>query len=327
MITPELIGYIKNQFKLGKNRDEIKQSLLIVGWQESDIEEALSNLPDKITPLRQGRNFLKPEITSISRATWNILKISWQFWTILALTMIGSAILVAVTIQDGSFDYLRIFAIFYVIIAVYVYHIQNKVRSSFWKQFAEINGWQYERLGDVNQESGIMFRQGNARNMSNIIKGNIDGRQFKIFNYQFSIGSGKNKETYYYTVFAFKFNGSFPHIYLNNKHNSYGVKVGEMIPVPGEFEKKFSLSAPRKYEIEALEIFTPDVLENLLNNGFAHDVEFIDQNILIFTVGEINRFEQLEKEFNLALDLEDLLDEKLDRIKFEKIGDMPHTLY
>lgn len=327
MPNQQLIDYIKQVTAQGQSREQIKSTLLGAGWQEVDIEKVLSNLSGKIAPLRQGRNFLKPEITSILRATWNILKISWQFWTILMLTMIGSVILAAMMIRGGSFNNIKIFIIFYVIIAFYVYHIKNKVRSSFWKQFAEINGWQYEQSGDVNQESGIMFRQGNARIMSNIIKGNIDDRQFKIFNYQFRTGSNKNKKTYYYTVFAFKFNGSFPHIYLNNKHNSYGVKVGETIFLPGEFEKKFSLSAPRKYEIEALEIFTPDVLENLLNNGFAHDVEFINQNILIFTIGEINKFEQLEKEFNLALDLEDLLDEKLDRIKFEKIGDMPHTLY
>lgn len=326
MANQQLIDYINQALSQGQSKEQIKQALLIVGWQEKDVEEAFGGLSDKIVPLRSGRDFLKPEIASISRATWSILKTSWKFWIILAFTIIGSAILVAMTIQDGSFNNLKIVVIFYVIIVAYVYHIQNKVRSSFWKQFAEINGWQYEQLGDVNQESGIMFRQGNTRNMSNIIKGDIDGRRFKIFNYQFSIGSDKNKETYYYTVFAFKFKGSFPHIYLNNKHNSYGVKVGEEIPVPREFEKQFSLSAPRKYEIEALEIFTPDVLENLLNNGFAHDVEFINQNILIFTNGEINKFEQLEKEFNLALDLEDLLDEKLDRIKFEKIGDMPYAL-
>lgn len=329
MLNQQLIDYINQAKSQGQTKDQIKQALLTVGWQEKDIEEAFLNLFGKITPLKQGRSgrdFLKPEITSISRATWNILKISWQFWVILAVAVIGGAILAITMIQNGSLNNLRIGIIFYVIIAVYVYHIKNKVRSSFWKQFAELNNWQYEQSGDVSQESGIMFRQGSTRNMFNVIEGIIDDRQFKIFNYQFSIGSDKNKEWYYYTVFAFKFNGSFPNIYLNNKHNKYGVKVGEVVPLPGEFEKQFSLSAPRKYEIEALEIFTPDVLESLLKNGFSHDVEFINQNVLIFTNGQIDTFEQLEKEFNSALDLEDLLDEKLDKFKFEKIGDMPYAL-
>ena len=329
MPNQQLVDYIKQAQSQGQFKDQIKQTLLTVGWQGVDIDEAFSSLSGKIAPVRSGRSgrdFLKPEITSISRATWNILKISWQFWIILAVAVIGGIILAIMTIQNGSFNNLRIIIIFYVIIAVYVYYVKNKVRSSFWKQFAEINDWQYEQSGDISQESGIMFKQGNARSMSNVIEGIIDGRQFKIFNYQFSIGSGKSKETHYYTVFAFKFNGSFPHIYLNNKHNKYGVKVGEAVPLPGEFEKRFSLSVSRKYEIEALEIFTPDVLESLLNNGFSHDVEFVNQNVLIFTNGQIDKFEQLDKEFNLALDLEDLLDEKLDRFRFEKIGDMAYNL-
>lgn len=327
MITPELIDYIKNQFKLGKSRDEIKQALLIVGWQDGDIEKSLSNLSGKIAPSRQGRNFLKPEIISISRATWNILKISWQFWIILTLTIIGSAILVAIMIQAGSLNNLEIYIIFYVIIVFYVYRAQSKARSSFWKQFAEINGWQYKQWGDVKQESGIMFRQGNTRGISNVIEGNIDDRQFKIFNYQFNIGLDKSKKTYYYTVFAFYFHGHFPHIYLNNKHNSYSLNIGEIISLSGEFDKQFSLSVPRKYEIEALQIFTPDVSAAILDGGFSHDIELVDREILFFSDGQINDVEKLEKEFMSALKLEDLLDEKLDKMKFEKIGDMPHALY
>ena len=86
------------------------------------------------------------------------------------------------------------------------------------------------------------------------------------------------------------------------------------------------MSAPKEYEIEALEIFTPDVLASLLDNKFGHDVEFVNQEMLIFFYGQISDPEQLEREFKRALDLEDLLDEKLDRFKFEQIGDMPTRL-
>lgn len=131
---------------------------------------------------------------------------------------------------------------------------------------------------------------------------------------------------YPYVVFAFKFDGSFPHIYLNNKHNSYSVSTGENIPLPLEFGNKFLLSAPRKYEIEALQIFTPDVLVKILDNSLTYEIEFVGQEVLMFADGVINDFEKLEKDFNMALQLEDLLDEKLDRVKFNKIGTMPHTL-
>lgn len=267
---------------------------------------------------------LKPEITNIRWAVWDTIKVRWQFWSILAFTIISSIVLLWIS-SKKDFD-VRIVFLPLIIIFFYVAKIADEIRTSFWKQFAEINGWHYKSYGDPDQESGIMFKQGNGGSISNIIEGVIDGRQFRIIEYDFSVGSGKSKKTYYYAVFAFKFNGSFPHIYLNNKYNSYGLSVGEKIPLSSEFEKRFTLFAPKEYEIEALEIFTPDILANLLDNGFPHDVEFINQEVLIFTNGQINDFNQLEKEFKRALGIEDLLDEKLDKFKFEKIGDMPHTL-
>lgn len=267
----------------------------------------------------------KPEIKSIPKAVWNTVKVRWQFWTILAIGFILGVILMVLTVKH-SVDYARSLVIPFIIIFVYIYSFQNKIRTSFWKQIADINSWQYKHYGDFEQELGVMFRQGNNRHISHIIDGNIDGRSFRIFNYDFAVGSGKSKKTYHYTVFSFKFNGSFPHIYLNNRHNRYSVSVGEKIPLPGEFEKSFSLSAPKEYEIEALEIFTPEILARLLDGGFTYDIEFVDKEMLVFTDGLINNSEELIQKFNQALELEDLFDEKLDKFKFQPIGDMPYSL-
>lgn len=48
--------------------------------------------------------------------------------------------------------------------------------------------------------------------------------------------------------------------------------------------------------------------------------------MLIFADGRINNFEKLEEEFNRALELEDLMDEKLDKFKFHQIGDRSSIL-
>lgn len=262
----------------------------------------------------------QPEITNIAQATWNTVSAQWQFWATVAGVLV-SVIALAIASNGSGIAFIPL-----LIIVVYVVAVQNKIRTSFWRRFAEVNGWRYAEEGDPGQEQGLMFRQGHSRRISHGIEGSIDNRKFRIFNYEFSVGSGKNKKTYYYTAFAFRFNGSFPHIYLNHRRNSYSIRAGEEIPLPEEFKEKFSLSAPRKYEIEALAIFTPDILARLLDDGFPHDVEFIEQEVVIFTDGRINTFETLEKEFHQALALEDLLDEKLDRSKFQPIGDMPHHL-
>lgn len=270
----------------------------------------------------QKYQFLKLEIKSVSRATIDELYKRWQSRIILTVTICLS---IGIGIWSNWNNLMMVFAPSLIVI-FYASFVQGQIRTLFWRQFAELNGWKYEDYGDPEQESGIMFRQGHSRHISYCVEGTVDERHFRIFSYNFTIGSGQNKEGYYYTVFAFKFNGSFPHIYLNNRNNSYNIKIGETIPLSGEFERTFSLSSPKKYEIESLEIFTPELLVNLLDNNFSHDVELVNQEVLIFTEGQINNFEKLEKEFNRALQLEDLFDEKLDKFKFQPIGDMPHSL-
>lgn len=264
--------------------------------------------------------FLKPKTTNIWEETWNKVGSKWQFWVPLPLIFI--------------FGFLPLV----IIPIVYFMIVLAQVRASFWKEFAKVNGWQYKEriqpeifsnlinMGDSIKETGLMFQEGNTRSISNEIEGILNNRHFRIFCYQFSIGSGKSRRVYYYTVFAFKFNGSFPHIYLNNKNNSWSITTGERVPLPVEFENKFSLSAPKKYEVEALEIFTPNVLMSLLDDKFSYDVEFVNQEILVFADGEINNFDQLEKRFNEALNLNDLMSEKLDKFKFEPIGNLSSTL-
>lgn len=263
---------------------------------------------------------LKPEITSVPRATWNRAKKSWLFWLTIVLPL---PIFVYMKQYDPSGNlFITIFSP-----VIYFLWLQNKVANEFWEELAKINGWEYKRKVDGNfNRPGVMLQQGRDHDVKHLISGEVDGRPFRVFNYSFSIGEGKSKTIYPYTVFAFKFNGSFPHIYLNNKHNRYNMRLGENLPVPSEFEKQFYLSAPRKYEIEALEIFTPDLFAKLIDGEYTHDIELVDHELIMFVDGYINKITNLEKEFNRVLELEDLLDEKLDRFKFHPIGDMPHQL-
>jgi hypothetical protein len=50
------------------------------------------------------------------------------------------------------------------------------------------------------------------------------------------------------------------------------MRIGTTLPVPHEFAKRFELRGPAQYEIEALEIFTPDILAYVLALQFPFDV-------------------------------------------------------
>ncbi len=111
MVTPELIDYIKNQFKLGRSEEVIKGLLKNAGWQEADINEAFAAVGRKgadasVPPLPQtsqtgyqginskisigigGAGASEPALAS----TRELLKNSWQiyksrFWTLVGILL------------------------------------------------------------------------------------------------------------------------------------------------------------------------------------------------------------------------------------------------
>jgi len=206
-------------------------------------------------------------------------------------------------------------------------YLVEQGRSAFWKEFALRNGYTYSPTLDLSKEAGIMFKQGNAgRSVRHVLSGVLDGKEIRIFGYTFKVRVGKHTVSYTYTVFGIKFQGSFPHLYLNRDDNTYGASVGEHISLPTEFEEKFTLFVPKEYEIEALQVFTPDVLGHLLNIDYKYDIELVDRELLIFIDGEIDSLDKLEQEFNNAKKIRDYLAPNLDRMKFSPIGDHPFYL-
>lgn len=207
------------------------------------------------------------------------------------------------------------------ILIVYFVYMVGQAKKEFWRQFAEGKGLTYAASGDISEEMGIMFHQGNNRTVAHFVQGNFRNVPIRIFNYHFQTGSGKYAVHHVYTVFEFRFTGMFPHLYLNSMRNGYGFTTGEVIPLPSEFEKRFKLYAPKEYEIEALEIFTPDVLAILLEDDLRHDIELVDHELLIFREGEIQTTEALEREFQEAVRLYGHFAPKLNHMHFAEIGD------
>lgn len=197
-------------------------------------------------------------------------------------------------------------------------------RKKFWTDFALLNGWLYSRSHDISKERWLI---GSDRRYSeHMLKRDLDGYPTRIFNYTFVTGGGKNSTSHYLTVFGFTFPGSFPHLYLDRGGTTVDVWGEKIISLPSEFEEKFKLFAPREYEIEALQIFTPDILWHLLEVDFKYDIEFVDREVLIFVDGHIDNLERFEKEFEAAKKIRDLLAPTLNSIKFSPIGDQPYYL-
>jgi|SRR3989344_1933595 len=261
-------------------------------------------------------------VESLNRWKWHIIfaVLGWTaiFWLLWRYDLI--------TVYDRMYEIFFAPLIFAAVI--FGVWIERQARQSFWKQFAARKGWSYEPWSRTSLELGAMFREGEGREISNVVSGPSDGRSVRIFTYTFykkRFGE-KNSRTYNYTVFAFKFKGHFPHIYLDRIGNPYTIKVGKQISVPVEFKEKFRLSAPEGYEIEALQIFTPELLAFILDSSLKHDVELVNQELLLYVPGKIDNLDELEKEFSEALTMANKFAPVLDSIQFQRIGDKPYVL-
>jgi len=221
------------------------------------------------------------------------------------------------------------------LLGVYLGNVFAQAERKFWYNFCKVNGGLYRQNGNPTTEKAIMFKQGESRNIKHLALFEEGKNETKIFQYSFhkKKWTDKHSTPFDYTVISIKVEGSLPHIYLNYKKDGYGLNIGKEISVPVEFEKSFHISIPEGYQIEALEIFTPEILAKILDQEIKVDIELVDNQIYFF-IEKQNLFgfsfdkhlKLLEKQYNAVATLMSMLKPRLDRFHFKKIGDFPHRL-
>jgi len=204
-----------------------------------------------------------------------------------------------------------------------------KARTKFWQEFAAYRNWTYEASLNAKPFTGVMFASGrgiHSKRIVNVVSGTDEGRSARIYEYTFSIGHGKHSTSYAYTVFEFSFAGAFPHLYLDCKKDFFSVRPKGELMLPEPYKEHFRFYAPEQYEIEALAIVDPSLLEFLTNESWIHDLELIDGRLLVFTQGLIGTLAQLEERYAKAKALALRLAPTLDHSRLAPIGDNPTTL-
>lgn len=216
------------------------------------------------------------------------------------------------------------------LLLLYNLHLEA-VHEAIWRQLASKYKWQYSPSKEVTEEKALLFSKGHFIKAQHEIKGEHKGQPFSIFVYTYSVGSGKYKTVYSFTVFEIKFTGTFPHIYLNYKDDRYSnvpsfLSSYAKISLPLEFENKFKLYCPKEYEIETLEILTPNILSLLLDSEWDHDMEFVDGELIIYRKLRFDNFQQLDSELNRIKKFIDILSPVLNRLKLTHVGDISPSL-
>ncbi len=209
---------------------------------------------------------------------------------------------VFLTVKTGVPQFL-IFSLF-CLIMVYAF-ISNKMRGYMLEQFAKSLGYSYVKDGDMFSVQGSLFSIGHSQNICDIISGKDGDRPVRVFLYTCTVGSGKNSQTYHYTVFENTFNGDMPHILLHKKEFIYSSDVpvfsgGAAVTLEGDFNKYFSLLVEKGFEMEAYEIFTPDFMEELVETAKTLGFEFYQNRLYIYMPKYIGKRSELDAMFALS---------------------------
>jgi hypothetical protein len=256
-------------------------------------------------------------ILDTKKIFWNTIKKKKKFIVIFSTICLACFVFPPFIIFVGPLFFIAI---------IWLSITYDKIRHTFWNQLALKYKWEYIPIKDIQEEKALLFKTGHSKIASHGINGNYNYQPFHIFEYSYTIGQGKNKQIFSFTVFEIKFTGTFPHLYLDTKHDFYSnmsllFSSAVRIPLPRDFEKKFELYAPKEYEIEALEIFTPNVLTHLINSGWNHDMEFIDGELVIYKQVKFKNFVELDTELNRIKKFIDIMSPQLNKFKLTPIGD------
>lgn len=191
----------------------------------------------------------------------------------------------------------------------------SKDNSQYFKKFAEIT---------PSQKKGILFRDVDASHL--LVAREFTGEihlPFILGNFWFvrrSVG-----------YIRFTLPRRLPNMVLDAKANNKMFKSSlpayiqkdQVMSLEGDFSKYYTVYVPKKYERDALYIFTPDIMELLIETGAQYDVEIVDDSLYVYSNKRF-RFDSVEfmKEIIWLIEaLSEKFSRRVDAYSDSRIGD------
>ena len=195
------------------------------------------------------------------------------------------------------------------LLAVYGYQWQ-KLMGSFLEKFASETGYSYEDTAGTDSVSGVIFDFGSNQNLSKIVTGKYFNQDTRLFIFNTTVGSGKSRHVERFSVLEISFDTMLPNILLDNHLNNIsawytiGTRQNETkLSLEGDFQKYFTLYVAKQYEVEALQIFTPEIMQMFINEAKNMGVEMYKNKVYLYYPGEISKKEQLVSVYTLAKEI------------------------
>jgi hypothetical protein len=168
--------------------------------------------------------------------------------------------------------------------------IVSELRHELYKQFALVNGFSYQAKGWLEDQVGAIFSIGSNKIMQDIVSGNLAGCPLKLFNYFYTVGSGKHSNTYTRTVLSLNLEMDLPSTILLQDKSVFGDDLSDnnirnisRLPLSAELEKHYTLFSERKMEIEALQIFSEDFLTSIKDKFPEYSLDFFGKTFYVYS--------------------------------------------
>ena len=340
LIKEELKTFIDESRISGITDPEIRMSLIAQGWQEEDIEEALNEYSPGIaqsglrswsdseddaravlsellnTEIIGDLDSFDRSIESVDQGIHLYLKNNPHYLYAWAVFIIFLEAIIYYISRD-------VITLLYplVLVPLGYYVVREAVQHEFMKQFAVRSGFSYEKEGEVDGLDGCVFEIGHSRQCKDIIRGRHGAYPITLFNYGYTSGYGRGSRSFAFTVFRLQFCTILPNILLWAHGHQFGEDLTEhigneaRIELEGDMHKQFIFYAQKEYEIEALQVFTPEIIERLAGYSGSFSLEIAGSELYIYSRDTISNKAQLHELYGLTRYFIDKLGPRIARMR------------
>lgn len=196
----------------------------------------------------------------------------------------------------------------FVLFSAWIARIRKQFEDAFLEEFARANNYSFDKNDTVDETYGTIFRLNGDLRISDVVTGTYKNSDLRLFLYQLTVDAGRSQYTYTDTVIELDLHGQLPHLLMMNRASKYrqlgiagasGLK-NSPLQLEGDFNKYFTLYAPKGNEMEALEIFSPDTMALMEDASKHFNVEFAGNRVYIYINGFVTTTGALTSAFALA---------------------------
>ncbi|MFV0478151.1 MAG: hypothetical protein ACK5ME_09990 [Parahaliea sp.] len=156
--------------------------------------------------------------------------------------------------------------------------------------FSRANNWKYEHKSPV-PTGGFIFELGHFHCADDTIYVTHADISFAVGSISYTIKHDKNNQTLHWLYVSIPLSQKLPHMLLDAKQNDtslFGIAISNLpkvftrrqkISLGEDFDKYFTLYAPKGYEHDVRTVLTPEVMAILIDKSPAFDVEIVDDKL------------------------------------------------